>query len=98
MRKLATLLLGCVVLCASVVPTHAQRKERLIEQEKREKAIRQKQARKAEEEEMREENLRAKIQKTKKARALAADRGEDTTSLDEEIEALKRETAEPGTE
>jgi len=98
MRKLTTVLLGCILLGASAVPAHAQKKERLIEQEKRQTAIRQKEARKAEEEEAQQEGLRLKVEKVKKTRALAADQGEDTTDLNEEIEALKREAADPETE
>ena len=98
MRKVATVLLGCLLLCAGAVPTHAQKKDRLIEREKREEAIRRKEARKAEEKEVQKENLRTKIEKTKKARAIAADKGEDTTDFDEAIEDLKHEAAEPGME
>jgi hypothetical protein len=91
MRKLAMVFLGCAVLCAGVpVPTHAQKKEPLIEREKRQGKVERKQARKAEEAEERKETLRGKIDKVRKYRALAVERGEET-DLDEVIENLRHE-------
>jgi len=87
--------LGCAVLCASApVPAHAQKKEPLIEREKRLEKVERKQARKAEEEEDEEKILRRKINNARKSRALAVERGEDTTDLDEVIEDLRHEADE----